>query len=217
MGEVWTLDVDHARLLILLALADHADDKGRNIYPSLGLVAWKTGYSKRRVRSIVSDLRGEGVLIQVKPSRWHRAAHYRLDLSKLPRKIPLEEEKNREENFSPQESEEGKSRASREEISDRREEISDIREETAISSKSSYDPSLESSENQAQAFFKKGSSDRIHKDSVDKKSKIETKERMKLITELRHSKMPLERLIRFAAGPLDELRKIHRQHTADAR
>lgn len=155
MGEVWGLDVDHARLLVLLALADHADDRGRNIYPSLGLVAWKTGYSKRRIRAIVSELREHGVLVQVRRSHWHRAAVYHLDVSKLPRKIPFESKKYREEKISSQESEGGKSAASREEIPSSREENLGTREEAATSAKSSSESSIESSGNPGARLLKK--------------------------------------------------------------
>lgn len=150
MGEVWGLDVDHARLLILLALADHADDKGRNIYPSLNLVAWKTGYSKRQVRSVVRGLREEGALIVVKRASWHRPTHYRLDLGKLPQKAPLE----REELSSSLENSGGKSEALRGETASSREEMFSNRAEVATSAKPSVNPSTKSSKNPAIGLLK---------------------------------------------------------------
>ena len=169
MGEVWGLDVNHARLLILLALADHADDRGRNIYPSLSLVAWKTGYSKRRVRAIVSELREQGILIQVTPSRWHRATHYRLNLDPLPRKSPLK----REEEISP--------------LSDRgrksetlREEILSSREEAATSAKPSSESSLKSSGNPAAGVLK---NDKRSEGKEDRRSTQSPEERKKLLAE----------------------------------
>lgn len=64
MGKVWDLDLPHNQLLVLLALADHADHEGNNVYPSLGLVAWKTGYSEQQVRRILKLLVESGILIE---------------------------------------------------------------------------------------------------------------------------------------------------------
>lgn len=62
MGQVWDLDLPANKLLVLLALTDHADHNGQNIYPSMGLVAWKTGYSERQVRRIVQSLVKDKIL-----------------------------------------------------------------------------------------------------------------------------------------------------------
>ncbi len=41
---------------ILLAMADYADDEGRNCYPSYARLAWKTGYSTRQVEKALAEL-----------------------------------------------------------------------------------------------------------------------------------------------------------------
>ena len=84
-GQVWGLDLPHAEMLVLQALADHADHEGNNIYPSLGLIAWKAGYTDRQVRRIVHTLENKGILIAVEV-RDGMATKYRLDLSKAPKK-----------------------------------------------------------------------------------------------------------------------------------
>lgn len=75
MGKVWDLALPHNQLLVLLALADHADHEGHNVYPSLGLVAWKTGYSEQQVRRVIRSLVDDGILIVTsrnpgKPNRY---------------------------------------------------------------------------------------------------------------------------------------------------
>lgn len=65
-GKVWDLDLPHAEMLVLLAMADHADHEGNNVYPSIGLIAWKTGYSERQVMRIQQKLRDEGLLVAVR-------------------------------------------------------------------------------------------------------------------------------------------------------
>lgn len=62
MGQVWDLDLPAPKLLVLLALADHADHNGNNVYPSIELVAWKTGYSETQTRRIIKGLVKDGLL-----------------------------------------------------------------------------------------------------------------------------------------------------------
>jgi DnaD/phage-associated family protein len=63
MGSVWDLDLPRNKAFVLLAMADHADHTGRNVYPSFGLIAWKTGYSYRQVLRIVKELESDGILV----------------------------------------------------------------------------------------------------------------------------------------------------------
>lgn len=63
MGHVWDLDLPHNKLIVLLAYTDHAQHDGRNIYPSVGLIAWKTGYSERQVQRITKELVKDELLI----------------------------------------------------------------------------------------------------------------------------------------------------------
>lgn len=63
MGMVWDADLPRNQKMVLLAYADHADHDGRNVFPSVGRVAWKTGYSERAVQRITRELEGENILI----------------------------------------------------------------------------------------------------------------------------------------------------------
>lgn len=80
MGAVWDLKLPHSQQSILLALGDHADHTGNNVYPSLGLVAWKTGYSIRQVRRIVNKLLELKLLILVE-DRPGTSKKYKINLS----------------------------------------------------------------------------------------------------------------------------------------
>lgn len=66
VGAVWELKLPAPKLLVLLALSDHADHNGNNVFPSMGLVAWKTGYSERQVRRIVKQLIADKLLLEKK-------------------------------------------------------------------------------------------------------------------------------------------------------
>jgi hypothetical protein len=61
MSAVWELDLPQNEKLILLAMADHADDRGV-CYPSVGRIAWKSGYSDRAVQLIMAALRSRHII-----------------------------------------------------------------------------------------------------------------------------------------------------------
>lgn len=63
-GACWDLELPANKLMVLLAMADHADHEGNNVFPSMGLIAWKTGYSERQVRRIVKALVDDGILVE---------------------------------------------------------------------------------------------------------------------------------------------------------
>ena len=83
MGGVWELDLEPPKKLVLLAMADHADHEGRNVHPSIDLVAWKTGYSPRQVQRIVHELTDAGILeVQELGTGRGKPTHYRVDIEK---------------------------------------------------------------------------------------------------------------------------------------
>ena len=65
-GLCWDLDLPHNQLIVLLAMADHADHDGNNVFPSLRLVSWKTGYSEQTCRRAIKKLVEYKILIQYK-------------------------------------------------------------------------------------------------------------------------------------------------------
>lgn len=93
MGSVWELDLPAPKLLILLALADHADHNGDNVYPSIRLVGWKTGYSERQCQRIMRALIKDGIL-QVVERAPGKTTKYRIDVSSGVKKSPIEKTSN---------------------------------------------------------------------------------------------------------------------------
>lgn len=67
MGLVWeypiTDEFGRPEKYVLLAYADHADQNGNNIFPSVELIATKTGYEERSVQSITRRLESLGLLL----------------------------------------------------------------------------------------------------------------------------------------------------------
>ena len=91
MSQVWELDLPHNAQSIFLALADHADDDGY-CYPSVGQLAWKTGYGVRQVQRTLKDLRDQKLAIptgSVAGGR-HNTVVYRLDPSAGKQKPPFQ-------------------------------------------------------------------------------------------------------------------------------
>ena len=65
MGWVWDQDLPQNEKFVLLAYADHADHDGYNIYPSVALIAHKTGYAHRSVQRITKQLTEKMYLVAV--------------------------------------------------------------------------------------------------------------------------------------------------------
>ena len=62
MSQVWDADgIDSSECLVLIALADHADDQG-HCYPSIGRLARRTKLSDRGVQKVISRLIEKGFI-----------------------------------------------------------------------------------------------------------------------------------------------------------
>lgn len=84
-GLIWEADLPRPEKYVLLALADHAKEDGSDVYPSLGRVQWKTGYSETQVRDIIRSLIEQKILVPVRkggngPTDTNR---YRIDFKAL--------------------------------------------------------------------------------------------------------------------------------------
>lgn len=101
MTQVWDLDLRGAEQIVLLALADWADDDGGHLFPSQAKLAWKVGYSVRQVQRILGDLILDGGLEIVAKPRRGKTTEYRLHLDRMARK-PAYVSQEWDDNMSPQ-------------------------------------------------------------------------------------------------------------------
>lgn len=62
MSLVWDLDLSAGDKLVLLALADQANDEGVQCWPSIPTIAKRSGQGERTVRRCISDLEAKGHL-----------------------------------------------------------------------------------------------------------------------------------------------------------
>jgi hypothetical protein len=91
MALVWEYQFTRPEQSIMLALADHAQDDGTQVYPSVARIAWKTDYSERQVQRIMRDLEAKGILTAVKHiggGRGH-ATEYCIHIEKGVKKSPF--------------------------------------------------------------------------------------------------------------------------------
>ena len=97
MAAVWELDLDHTQMLILLAMADHADDQGEHCYPSVARLAHKTSYSERQIRRSLRALERSEILVPVAYANGGRgfATEYHIHAEKGVKKSPFISDKTR--------------------------------------------------------------------------------------------------------------------------
>ena len=87
MGIVWEADLPQREKFVLLAYADHADHDGNNVYPSIGLIAWKTGYEPRSIQRITKVKIDKNILIPSGSSKYG-TNKYSIAVDMLPRLSP---------------------------------------------------------------------------------------------------------------------------------
>lgn len=88
MNAVWAnAECSGSELLILLALADFADDNGENIYPSMQTLARKSRMSDKQARRVVQNLVKLKLIEIVEAGGWqrgrNRANSYRILLENI--------------------------------------------------------------------------------------------------------------------------------------
>lgn len=72
-----------AQKAVLVALADHASNDGRKVFPAVDRLQKKTSYAERTVRRALSDLRDMGLIHVVREAKYHRPTEYALDLPEM--------------------------------------------------------------------------------------------------------------------------------------
>lgn len=93
MGLVWDAPLSQAYKLVMLALADHGDHDGGNIFPAVGTLARKTGYSERQIQRLLKDLWNMGLIDRVGQTKYG-TNQLRINLDKLANYQPAESTKN---------------------------------------------------------------------------------------------------------------------------
>lgn len=62
MSLVWEMDLPTSEKMVLLVIADHADDDGENAWPSMATIARKASVSERQAQRLVKSLASSGFL-----------------------------------------------------------------------------------------------------------------------------------------------------------
>ena len=66
--------------LVLVALADYADNQGGSVFPAVATLARKCGIDETTCRRALRRLEGDGWIVVVREARQHRPRTYRLQL-----------------------------------------------------------------------------------------------------------------------------------------
>lgn len=87
IDAVWSLKLDNeGELLVLLALADNANDEGTHCFPSQRRIAWKTDLTVKSVSAIIARLEKKGLVETLNKGNQHQPTNYALHLEKGIRK-----------------------------------------------------------------------------------------------------------------------------------
>lgn len=89
MSWVWKQELPPNGRLVLLAIADHADDNGGNAFPSQSTLARKTGYGERQIKNILDALVRTGVLTVSRCHIPNRPAHRQPNLYQINMSQPM--------------------------------------------------------------------------------------------------------------------------------
>lgn len=102
MSQVWELELSHDQRIVLLALADHADDDGYHCYPSVAYTGWKCGYSERSIQRILRKLEQAELIVPLRHTKGGRgkAVEYRVQPWKGVKKPPFKPIEN-DDNMAP--------------------------------------------------------------------------------------------------------------------
>jgi hypothetical protein len=83
MSRVWKSALPRPEKYVLLAYADHANDDGEGVYPSIGYVAWKTDYEERQVQRITASLVQKQIMVHQGFSQWGTNV-YKINVNQIP-------------------------------------------------------------------------------------------------------------------------------------
>ena len=86
VGALLERDLPPHEMLIGVAYAQHGNDRGGAIFPSIGLIAWETGRSPRTVQRVTRSFEERGLLVKVRSAAGRRANEYRMDVEAIPSK-----------------------------------------------------------------------------------------------------------------------------------
>ena len=72
MSQVWDIDLPTSEKMVLLVIADHADDEGTNSWPSMATIARKASISPRQAQRLIKSLADSGLLSVEDQAGGHR-------------------------------------------------------------------------------------------------------------------------------------------------
>lgn len=84
MTAIWDCNAyEGGTLLVLLAMADWAQDDGSRVFPTMETLAAKARLSVRGAQNCVARLKRDGVILEVNPARRGKATEYKIVLDRV--------------------------------------------------------------------------------------------------------------------------------------
>ena len=80
LSMVFKAKMTPSEKVLMLALADYADDEGGSIFPSQATMAEKSSLGERTVTRLLAMFRDRGLLTEEEPATQHHPARYRMNL-----------------------------------------------------------------------------------------------------------------------------------------
>jgi hypothetical protein len=94
MADVWRLELTPTQQHVLMAMADYADDDGRNCFPSHRRLAWKTGYTTKTIANMINGFIESGLIVVLRLGTNKQPPRYQLCLDMGAIKAPYGGEKD---------------------------------------------------------------------------------------------------------------------------
>lgn len=102
--QVWQLDLTPTQQHVLMAMADYADDDGRNCFPSHRRLAWKTGYTTKTIANMINGFIESGLVVVLRLGTNKQPPRYQicLDMGTIKAPYAIEKDEIGGEPVSPQ-------------------------------------------------------------------------------------------------------------------
>jgi biotin operon repressor len=82
-AKVWRVPLPAVEKIVLLRLADAANEDGTQAFPSVPRMARECGLGERTVQDALKRLRTKGLIVETAPSHGKKATTYKVDLGAI--------------------------------------------------------------------------------------------------------------------------------------
>lgn len=96
LAYAWKIKFSTELRIVYMAMADHADQEGKNIFPAIAQLAWKTDMNVRTLQRNIRKLEATGLLVRDRKGNGRTTNMWHIDISKAEMKEPFQRAPRRE-------------------------------------------------------------------------------------------------------------------------